>query len=311
MEAQRPAEPAARPHLAFDSLKFLTELPGQLDAIAKRAQAGDPRALSELADWLEYCDAAKMARSLAAARPNSQSDLGEPAIAAYFQQLSMVCADWTDRQSWLSDAQAEVAAARADLRTHVQVRAPGVMGQRGPLQVSAALRRRAAEAGDELARSQLPDRPQNKACGELSSSATSSERKSNLICLDRAAREALRLILLRRDPRELEQVPAIMGAYSTYLWNRSEFLRQTSPVPTAPVLWIMAACQFGLNCSATGRALRLACAYGSCGYSQYWDYAADRLLPPSSARLVQQQLPVLVALIQAGDADAILGLPPG
>lgn len=309
-EAQPTAGLPARPHLAFDAIKFLSELPGQLDAIAKRAQSGDLRALNELADWLDYCDSASYVQSRAAARRNAESDLGEPTIAAYFQQLSMVCADWTGRQSWLSDAQTEVAAARADLRAQAQARAPGGTGRRGPLQVSAVLRRRAADAGDELARSLLPDRRQRQICGERPAGSSSAEIQANLACTDRAARETLRLILLRRDPRELEQVPVIIGAYGTELWNRSEFLRQPGEVPTAPALWIMAACQFGLNCSATGRALRLACAYGFCGYSHYWDYAADRLLPPSSARLVQQQLPVLVALIQAGDVDGILGPPP-
>ncbi|MGE4073902.1 MAG: hypothetical protein AB7E72_22245, partial [Lysobacterales bacterium] len=313
MEVQRTPDSPPRPHLAFDSVSFLAELPGQLDAIAKRAQSGDLRALNELADWLEYCDTAAYVQSRAAARPVHDSDLGEPAVAAYFKQLSITCVDWTARQPWLSDAQAEVAAARADLRAQgqAQARSPGGMRQRGPLQLSAVLRRRAADAGDELARSLLPDRRQHLVCGERGNTASGAEFQDHWKCTDRAAREALRLILLRRDPRELEQVPVIIGAYGTHLWNRSEFLRQPGEVATAPVLWILAACQFGLNCSATGRALRLACSYGICGYAQYWDYAADRLLPPSSARLVQQQLPVLVALIQAGDVDAILGPPPG
>ena len=75
------------------------------------------------------------------------------------------------------------------------------------------------------------------------------------------------------------------------------------------VLWMMAACELGWDCGPNGPALRWACAYGTCGYRHYAQYAADQLLTPAEMRRVSALLPSLLAILQRGDMVALLAPP--
>ncbi|MFO1493532.1 MAG: hypothetical protein U1F26_02600 [Lysobacterales bacterium] len=70
-------------------------------------------------------------------------------------------------------------------------------------------------------------------------------------------------------------------------------------------LWTLAACQLGLPCGPEHRSVQLACLSGLCGYRDYADYVYDQRLSPADRRHVEAQLPSLVAILKAGDVDAL------
>jgi hypothetical protein len=99
-----------------------------------------------------------------------------------------------------------------------------------------------------------------------------------------------------------------MASHGYKLLNGSEFMRGTFS-GGREAHWTLAACTMGLDFRRIGRALRWACFDGVCGYDNYRDNVADRRLPPASMRVIEGQLPRLLALIEAADADIILGPP--
>jgi hypothetical protein len=170
-----------------------------------------------------------------------------------------------------------------------------------------AIHRRAADAGDDIAVALSGDKLATQSCSNGPPS-TASQRQEQNKCLHAFAREHLLRLLRSGDPRLIEALPKIMASHGYKLLNGSEFMRESFP-GEREARWTLAACAIGLDCGPTGRALLWACFDGVCGYANYRDYVADRRLPPASMRVIEGQLPRLLALIEAGDADSILGPP--
>lgn len=307
--------PTDAPTLGFDATRYLAALPERLDALAQRAKAGEPRALTELAEWMDYCSAAGGVGSRSRHTPSASGDLADTAIANYFQQAATLCTDWMARHRWLLDIRDEVAANARQRLLDLQARMP--LDAAAPGSVGEVLRRRAADAGDLIAAGLTNDGDVHERCGGAPADPAQTRQLAYLQCIHTRARQRLSTIFAEHDPQVLEAVPRIVGAMKSgsqtslallSLFN-TEYLR-AGQLPETEVRWILAACRFGLDCGPTGRALRWACVQGACGYRHYRDYAADRLLPPASMRRVEGQVQRLVALILAGDVDGVLGPPP-
>lgn len=292
--------------LGFDPEVFLAELPQRLDALAQRALNGEPRALAELADWIDYCSMAqRVANGTRIVDAALASALSDPALVAFFRHTTTSCTGWLSHYPWLLKERDEANAALERYR-----RGPRENWTE-PLSLAARLRQRANDAGDLLARTH------NSAGSEVATTCsartpgTSPEEQLRFNqCAYEAARTQLQAILTNRDPQALAVVPNVVASYSPQLLSGSEFLRSYGG-PEAEVRWTLAACQFGLDCGPTNRAVRMACTMGLCGYTHYRVYAADQLLVPSSMRRVDSQVSQLVGLILAANVDAILGPPPG
>lgn len=307
-----PEAPAADgPKLALDAVAFLREWPARLDDLATRGKAGEARALTELAETLDYCSTAAGAITRARYSPAQAGNLADATVQAYFAEVDVQCKAWQQRHPWIDQLARD---ARQELQKHFQAlrehRATPDM--RPPSTAAEALRRRAAAAGDTVAEALTNDDSIRRACGAPASGHLQTSQSAHWKCAHAAARERLAAILARRDPREIEAVPRILLAISPRLMSGSEYVSgHAYNQETASVRWILAACEFGLDCGPASRAMRWACAnYGACSYRHYRDYAADRLLPPATMRMVDGQVPRLVNLILAGDVDTILGPPP-
>lgn len=307
--AEAPAKSA--PTLGFDAATFLAGLPERLDGLSDRARGGDARALTEMAEWVDYCGSARYIAGVAR-HGTPRGDLADAAIASYFTQTARLCDEWLGRHAWLSQIRDEVAANGLLARQAVQARRTDDPSVLAPRTIGETLRRRAADAGDPVAQGLTNDRDVATSCGGVPAGQQQPNQQAHWQCVHAAARERLAAIFAQRDPRVLEAVPRILMAMGPRTMNGSEFLRNsTFQSNDLQVRWILVACQFGLDCGPTGRALRWACASeGACGYAHYHDYAADRLLPPATLRQLDGQLPRLIALILAGDVDSVLGPPP-
>lgn len=307
--AEAPAADA--PTMGFDTVAFLAELPQRLDALTDRARDGDAQALTEMAEWLDYCDSARYATNVAGhGRP--RGDLADAAIASYFQQTAQLCEQWLGRHAWLSQLREEVAANAVKARQALLARRTGDPAARAPRTIGEILRLRAADAGDPIAQGLTNDQDVALECGGVPMGQLQPGQQAQWQCVHAAARERLAAIFAQRDPRVLEAVPRILMAMGPRTLTGSEYVRSSNFLASdLHARWILVGCQFGLDCGPTGRALRWACASeGACGYAHYRDYAADRLLPPATMRQIDRQLPRLVSLILAGDVDAVLGPPP-
>lgn len=299
---------AQAPSLGFDSGVYLAELPAQLDDLAVRADAGDARALTDVGEWLDYCERVRSTTSRAQSGP-AYAALADTTLTAYFISVADLCNDWIGRHVWLSRTQAEVAQKRRDymelLRTgkHDEARALGMRG------IGDAIRQRAAKAGDDIALSLTGDTPASSSCPGDQATMPLQQRQAYNQCVHALARERLLLLLRSGDARLIEAVPAIMTTYGFSLLSGSEFMRESFS-GEREARWTLAACGMGLDCGPTSRTLRWACTNGACGYDSYRDYMADRRLPPATMRLVEGQVPRLLGLIQTGNVDAILGPPP-
>ena len=297
--------------MGFDTVAFLAELPQRLDALTDRARDGDAQALTEMAEWLDYCSSAAYASNVARyGRP--RGDQADAAIASYFQQTAQLCEQWLARHAWLSQLREEVAANGLKARQALQARRTDDPAVRAPRTIGEILRLRAADAGDPVAQGLTNDRDVATACGGVPVGQPQPNQQAHWQCVHAAARERLAAIFAQRDPRVLEAVPRILMAMGPRTLTGSEYVRSSNFLASdLHARWILVGCQFGLDCGPTGRALRWACASeGACGYAHYRDYAADRLLPPATMRQIDRQLPRLVSLILAGDVDAVLGPPP-
>lgn len=312
-QAGRPPEaPAADgPKLALDAVAFLREWPARLDDLAKRGKAGDAPALTELAEALDYCSTAAGAITRARYSPAQAGNLADATVQAYFAEVDVQCKAWQQRHPWLNQLARD---ARQAMQDHLQaLRDRRVTpDMRPPGTAAETLRRQAAEAGDAVAEGLTNDDSIRLACGAPASGQLQTGQLAHWQCVHAAARERLAAIFARRDSREIEAVPRILMAMNPRLLNGSEFFRASNyNFEESNARWILTACEFGLDCGPAGRAMRWACAnYGACGYRHYRDYAADRLLPPATMRMVDGQVPRLVNLILAGDVDTILGPPP-
>lgn len=308
-----PEAPAADgPKLALDAVAFLREWPARLDDLATRARGGEVRALTDLAEALDYCTSASAAIQIARFGVRRLGNLADATVQAYFSQVDEQCKAFLLRHSWLSELSRE---SRERFQAHMQAfRERRISGDapRPPASAAEALRRRAADAGDVVAEGLTNDDDVRRACGATSPPQTRTDQQAVWQCVHAAARERLAGIFARRDPREIEAIPGILMAMNAQLLNGSEYVRGNSNAfEENNVRWILTACEFGLDCGPASRAMRWACAnYGACGYRHYRDYAADRLLPPATMRMVDGQVPRLVNLILAGDVDTILGPPP-
>lgn len=308
-----PEAPAADgPKLALDAVAFLREWPARLDDLARRAQAGEARALTELAEALDYCTTAGGAVSRARHGASYAGNLADAQVQAYFTEVDGLCKAFLQRNPWLADISRDT---RAKYREYLQaLRERRVTHEtpRPPVSAGDALRRRAADAGDAIAEGLTNDDDVRRACGAVPAGQIQANQQAMWQCIHAAARERLAAIFARRDPREIEAIPRILMAMNVQLLNGSEFVRgNTNIFEENNARWTLTACEFGLDCGPAGRAMRWACAnFGACGYRHYRDYAADRLLPPATMRMVDGQVPRLVNLILAGDVDTILGPPP-
>jgi len=305
------APAADAPALGFDAAAFLAELPQRLDALADRARGGDAQALTEMAEWLDYCGSTGYASNVARyGRP--RGDQADAAIAAYFRQTTQLCEQWLGRHAWLSQLREEVAANGLLARQALQARRTDDPAVRAPRTIGEILRLRAAEAGDPVAQGLTNDRGVTAGCGGVPTGQPQPNQQAHWQCVHAAARERLADIFARRDGRVLEAVPRILMALGPRTLTGSEYLRSSNfQSSDLNARWILVGCKFGLDCGPTGRALRWACASeGACGYAHYRDYAADRVLPPAAMRELDRQLPRLVSLILAGDVDSVLGPPP-
>lgn len=308
-----PEAPAADgPKLALDAVAFLREWPARLDDMATRARGGEVRALTDLAEALDYCNSASAAISMARFGAHRLGNLADATVQAYFSQVDEQCKAFLLRHPWLSELSR---VSREQLQAHMQAFREGRISPdtpRPPASAAEALRRRAADAGDAVAEGLTNDDDARRACGATPPPQTRADQQAMWQCLHAAARERLAGIFARRDPREIEAIPRILMAMNVQLLNGSEYVRGNSNAfEENNVRWILTACEFGLDCGPASRAMRWACAnYGACGYRHYREYAADRLLPPATMRLVNGQVPRLVNLILAGDVDAVIGPPP-
>ena len=300
------------PKLAIDPVSFLNQWPLRLDDLAKRAKAGDARALTELAEALDYCNTAVgVAVWARSAPPGRMGDLADATVQAYFAEVGSQCKALKQRHPWLAELDREVMErVRAYYNALAAKQAPAD-GERPPANSAEVLRRQAAQAGDDIARGLTNDTEVWRRCGGVPPSATQPQvNQADPTCMYEAGRERLRAIFARRDPREIEAMPRILNALGATRGGGTEFVMGFNAEENN-VRWILAACAFGLDCGPAGRALRWACATGrACGYRHYRDYAADRLLPPATMRMVDSQVPRLVNLILAGDVDAVIGPPP-
>jgi hypothetical protein len=299
------------PKLALDAVAFLREWPARLDELATRARAGDARALTDLAEALDYCSAAGGAITRARYAPAQAGNLADTGVQAYFAEVDGQCKAWRQRHPWLDQLARD---ARTQMQEHLQAlrERRATPDMRPPGTAAETLRRQAAEAGDAIAEGLTGDDSIRRACGAPASGQLQANQSAHWQCVHAAARERLAAIFARRDPREIEAMPRILMAISPQLLNGSEYVRGSGfTAETNTVRWILAACEFGLDCGPASRAMRWACAnYGACGYRHFRDYAADRLLPPATMRMVDGQIPLLVNLILAGDVDSVLGPPP-
>lgn len=300
--------------LALDVDAYFAALPARLDGIAEHARNGDGHALVELAEWLDYCSMAAQTGEAGRRGRAPRGDLGDADVVAYFQKTTVFCEQWLQRHPWLVALRDAVAMDRLREAATAGANAADRARRRSPINAAEALRRRAADAGDPVAQQAGHDPRLREACGEANSSGAESQAQRFAVyrCLHAQLRTRLAALLAQRDPQVLEAMPKIVFAYDAFLVNGSPYFNvQTASDNATEVLWILTACQFGLNCGPSGRALRWACALGACGYAHYHDYASDQLLAPGSMRYVDALVPQLTALIWAGNVDAILGPPPG
>lgn len=307
-----PEAPAADgPKLALDAVAFLREWPARLDDLASRGKAGDARALTDLAEALDYCNTAGGAITRARYSPAQAGNLADATVQAYFAEVDGQCKAWRQRHPWLEQLVRDVSQKMQDhlqalreRRVTPDMRPPGTAAE--------ILRRQAAEAGDAIAEGLTNDDSIRRACGAAEPGQLQANQQAHWQCVHAAARERLAAIFARRDPREIEAIPRILMAIHPQLLSRSEFFRAVGyNMEVNNVRWILAACEFGLDCGPASRAMRWACAsFGACGYRHYRDYAADNLLPPALMRTIDGQIPRLVNLILAGDVDSVLGPPP-
>lgn len=300
------------PKLALDAVAFLREWPKRLDDLASRAQAGEPRALTELAEALDYCATAGGAVSRARYGAPNAGNLADAQVQAYFTEVDGLCKAFLQRSPWLADIARDTREKYQEHLTALRERRVTHEAPRPPTTVGDALRRRAADAGDAIAEGLTNDDDVRRACGAVPAGQIQANQQAMWQCIHAAARERLAAIFARRDPREIEAIPRILMAMNPQLLTASEFVRAGSyTFEENNARWILTACEFGLDCGPASRAMRWACAnFGACGYRHYRDYAADRLLPPATMRMVDGQVPRLVNLILAGDVDTILGPPP-
>ncbi len=308
-----PEAPAADgPKLALDAVAFLREWPAQLDDLATRGKAGDARALTELAEALDYCSYGRRCHVPRAIRQRNAGNLADATVQAYFTEVDVLCKAFLQRHPWLADIARDAREKYQEHLTALRERRVTHEAPRPPTTVGDALRRRAADAGDAIAEGLTNDDDVRRACGAVPAGQIQANQQAMWQCIHAAARERLAAIFARRDPREIEAIPRILMAMNPQLLTASEFVRAGSyTFEENNARWILTACEFGLDCGPASRAMRWACAnFGACGYRHYRDYAADRLLPPATMRMVDGQVPRLVNLILAGDVDTILGPPP-
>ena len=130
----QPIAPAS-PKLAFDAASYLAALPQQLDDLAGRARGGDARALTELADWVEYCDQVSIIQRIADSPDGLQrmGDMADASVANYFKQLDGLCNQWTSRHNWLTAIRDQIAGSRGQ-----PAAAAGASTSRAPRSVSDA-----------------------------------------------------------------------------------------------------------------------------------------------------------------------------
>ncbi len=296
------------PKLALDAVAFLREWPARLDDLAARAKTGEARALIELAEALEYCFSASAAVARVRYTPMLAGNFADATLQGFFVEVEGQCKAWKQRNPWLGQLETDSHRRMQEYREDILQKRIDPNTPRPPSSAPDALRRQAADAGDAIAEGLTNNDDVRRGCGEIPGNVP--QNQAYWQCLHAAARERLAAIFTRRDPREIEAIPRILSG-SPLLFG-SEFIRPDSyNSETNNVRWILTACEFSLDCGPAGRAMRWACAsYGACGYRHFRDYAADRLLPPATMRMVDGQVRRLVNLILAGDVDTILGPPP-
>ncbi len=279
--------------------------------MADRAKGNDAAALGELADWLDYCKMVDMAVFAASATyriPLQDADSRRDAsVAAYFQQLAAICKSWVARHPWLVKENLRIKNAREEYLT--RLRAGQVERNDAALEdLPRVLRRRASESGNLLAqargRKTLP-------CPTFQPTADAARQQANAreaqACIYRNNTELLARVLSSGDPRLIAAVPQLLTSQN-YNWQQG-FLSTDHFYSSA--LWLLTACEFGLDCSGGGPALRNECASrGLCGYGHVRDFVADQQMTPARMRVLHAHIPRLVILIQSGNVEAILGPPP-
>jgi hypothetical protein len=302
------------PRLALDPVAFLSQWPLRLDDLAKRAKGGDARALTELAEALDYCNAAIGVAVWARSAPRGRmGDLADTTVQAYFAEVGGLCKALKQRHPWLADLDREVMERIRDYYKALADKQVVPGESRPPANTGEELRRRAAQAGDTVASGLTNNDEVLRRCGGTPAGQNQPNPSlADPVCVHEAARERLAAIFARRDPQAIEAMPRILASMGALRGLGTEFvLGFAYGAEENNVRWTLAACALGLDCGPTGRALRWACATGrACGYRHFRDYAADRLLPPAAMRMVDGQVPRLVNLILAGDVDSVLGPPP-
>lgn len=275
-----------RSGLGFDAPARLASLPAFLDELARRAESGDGAALEELAHWAMYCDRSKGAAAMQRYGGPNALDLADPEVHQWFADVVPICAQWLQRHDWLQALQKSAAVDR-------KAEAGQAPDPRAPRTFPALLLARARDAGDWVARIHGNDPALRPDCPAGSASG----------CRADFQRAQLAAALASGDPR----VIAIIGELG-YRMGLSTLHSRYFPFDTAirDALWNLAACQLGLPCGPEHRSVQLACLAGACGYRDYASYAYDQRLTPAGRRFVDGSLPSLVAILRAGDLDALM-----
>lgn len=305
---EAPAE--STPRFAFDRAGFLRGLALALDEVARRAGAGDARALQELASFLSYCDGPVNSLKLSRHGLPGLVHLGarDAESQAFRIAIGEVCEQTLAGHAWLEQQTAQVEAEWARYREQHRERPPGERGPY-PQRLTQRLLERAAAAGDPIAQASTTrfDDPQTS-CGErLQGTAAPRERLEQNLCLHAVLRERVQGIFQSRDAAAIAALPHIAWQLTRSL-PRSEYF---GGLPAEnETRWQLVACEFGWDCSPLGQPLRLACLSGTCGYLSYHAYVREELLPPAAMRRIERQLPRLVQLIRSGQVDLVLGPPP-
>lgn len=307
-EAGDPATPA----FGFDVATFFTAMTASLDDATRRAEQGQPGGLSELAGWMEFCQQATSFTNLRRLARPSSALLANTEVFSFIERAGTACSQWLARTPWITvlkdQAEAEIEHYYRERRAAGESAATP---SKRPASAVDRLRRRAADAGDIAARTRLDREQMRDSCGPRPQPMSVAQGNQLGTCLHATLRQHLMSILASRDPLALAAVPQIFAAHAPVMLKGSEFVGPQAGYLETDVRWTLVACRFGLDCGAGGPAMRGNCLSGICGYANYRDFAADRLLTPAAMRKVDGQVPRLVALILAGDVDSILGPPPG
>lgn len=124
--------------------------------------------------------------------------------------------------------------------------------------------------------------------------------------LDEGQRQALMGVLQSRDPIAIAFAGRVL---SRRYEDVAMYFGPDRIVPSArlnDVLWDLASCDFGANCSPRRLTLELACASrGQCGFASYEDYLRRNVLTPQDMQDYARIRPYLTAALRRGDWSGI------